>query len=55
MVLKKLQICVDFWSLNATTKKYLYPLPFIEEVLDKITSLIIFGLIVLLSQNHYCP
>jgi hypothetical protein len=32
----KLRICVDFEKLNATTKKYPYPLPFINEVLNTI-------------------
>jgi len=30
--------CVEFWRLNVATKKDPYPLPFIEEVLDKVTS-----------------
>jgi hypothetical protein len=38
VVPKKLQNCVDFWSLNVATKKYLYPLPFTKEVLDKVAS-----------------
>ena len=30
----KLQICVDFCKLNATTKKDLYPLAFTNKALD---------------------
>jgi hypothetical protein len=32
----KLRICIDFWKLNATTKRDPYPLPFMDEVLDKV-------------------
>ncbi len=31
----KLHICIDFWKLNATTKKDPYQLPFTNEILDK--------------------
>jgi hypothetical protein len=30
----ELKICVDFKKLNGTTKKDLYPLPFINEVIN---------------------
>jgi hypothetical protein len=30
----KLNICVNFKKLNATTKKYFFPLPFRNEVLN---------------------
>jgi hypothetical protein len=33
----KLEICVDFEKLNKATKKYRYPLPFSNEVLNTIT------------------
>jgi hypothetical protein len=32
----KLEICINFKKLNATTKKYPYPVPFIDEVLNTI-------------------
>jgi hypothetical protein len=32
----KLRICVDFWKLNATTKKDPYPLPFTDKMLNTI-------------------
>ncbi len=32
------KIYKDFWWLNVATKKHSYPLPFIEEVLDKIVG-----------------
>ncbi len=32
----KLKICVDFKKLNKATKKYLYPLPFSNEILNMI-------------------
>jgi len=34
----KLKICVDFKKLNATTKKYIYPLPFTYEVINIIVE-----------------
>jgi hypothetical protein len=34
----KLWICIDFDKLNVATKKYLYLLPFIDEVLNIVTS-----------------
>jgi hypothetical protein len=34
----KLRICMDFWQFNVATKKDPYPLPFIEEVLDKVVG-----------------
>jgi hypothetical protein len=30
----KLRIYVDFWKLNASTKKDPYPLPFMDEVIN---------------------
>jgi hypothetical protein len=30
----KLQICIDFFKLNITTKKGSYPLPFIDKVFN---------------------
>jgi hypothetical protein len=41
----KLWICVDFDKLNVATKKYLYFLPFIDEVLNILTS----------HETHYFP
>lgn len=34
----QLHICIDFWKVNATTKKDPYTLPFKEEVLDMVTK-----------------
>jgi hypothetical protein len=34
----KLRICVNFKKLNATTKKYPYPLLFINEVLNTVVG-----------------
>jgi hypothetical protein len=34
----KLRICINFKKLNVTTKKDPYPLPFIDEVLNTITT-----------------
>jgi hypothetical protein len=34
----KLRICIDFRELNLATKKDPYPLPFIDEVLNKVTG-----------------
>ncbi len=36
--IRKLWICIDFDKLNVATKKYLYLLPFIDEVLNIVTS-----------------
>jgi len=32
----KLRICVDYIELNKSTKKYHFPLPFIDQVLDRL-------------------
>ena len=34
----KWQVCVDYKSLNATTKRYHFPLSFQDEVLDEVAS-----------------
>ena len=32
----KWRVCVDYWKLNATTKKDHFPLPFIDQTFDKL-------------------
>ena len=32
----KIQICKDFWKLNEATKKYYFPLPFTDIILDHV-------------------
>jgi hypothetical protein len=34
----KLRICVNFKKFNATTNKDLYPLPFIDEVINTVVG-----------------
>jgi hypothetical protein len=49
---KKLQICVDFWKLNVTMKKYPYPLPFMEEVLDIVVGHEVYSFLGGFSSYH---
>ena len=39
----KWQVCIDYWKLNAVTKKDHFPLPFIDQILDKLSG-----------QGFYC-
>ena len=39
----KCRVCIDFWKLNATTKKDHFPLPFIDQILNKLSR-----------QGFYC-
>ena len=39
----KWRVCIDYWKLNATTKKDHFPLPFIDKILDKLSG-----------QGFYC-
>ena len=32
------RVCVDFKPLNTTTRKYPYPLPFIDQILDSVAG-----------------
>jgi hypothetical protein len=34
----KLRICVDYWKLNAQTKKDPFPLPFLDSILDLVAG-----------------
>lgn len=47
-----LHICIDFWKLNTATKKDLYPLPFINEVLDKVMNHEVYSLLDVFSKYH---
>lgn len=40
---KKWWICVDFKELNKATQKYHFPLPFINQVVDKLAKNIFFS------------
>ena len=33
-----LQMCLDDWKLNASTRKYQYPLPFTDQILERMDS-----------------
>ena len=37
------RVCIDYWKLNAATKKDHFPLPFIDQILDKLSG-----------QGFYC-
>ena len=39
----KRRVCIDYWKLNAATKKDHFPLPFIDQILDKLSG-----------QGFYC-
>ena len=39
----KWRVCIDYWKLNAATKKEHFPLPFIDQILDKLSG-----------QGFYC-
>jgi hypothetical protein len=32
------RMCIDYWKLNAATKKDLFPLPFIDEMLEQLVK-----------------
>jgi hypothetical protein len=48
----KFKIYMDFQWLNVATKKDLYPLPFIEEVLDKVAGHEVYSLLDGFSSYH---
>ena len=37
------RVCIDYWKMNTATRKDHYPLPFIDQMLDK-----------LVGHSHYC-
>jgi hypothetical protein len=48
----KLKICVDFKKLNMTTKKYPYPLPFFDEILNTMARYEAYSFLGGYSQYH---
>jgi hypothetical protein len=48
----KLQICIDFQNLNAATKNDPYPLPFMDEVLDKVIGHQVYSFLDGFSDYH---
>ena len=50
--LGELQFCVDYWKLNNQTKHDLYPLPRIQDILDKFKGTSYFTILNLASGFH---
>jgi hypothetical protein len=48
----KLKISVDFKKLNVTIKKYFYPLPFIDEVINIIVGHEVYTFLDRFSRYH---
>ena len=44
-LLKKRKVCIDYQKLNTATKKDLFPLPFIDQILDRLEGLSYFCLL----------
>ena len=49
----KLHLCVDYHGLNAITIKNQYPLPLISELLDCLSSSVVFSKIDLRNAYHW--
>jgi hypothetical protein len=32
------RMCIDYWKLNKATRKYHFPLPFIDEMLERLAN-----------------
>src|SRR5438045_9184592 len=48
----KLHLCIDYCGLNAITIKNRYPLPLISELLDRLSSSVVFSNIALRYTYH---
>jgi hypothetical protein len=49
----KFKICVDFKKLNATTKKYPYPFPFTNEILNIVARHHVYSFLDGYSRYHH--
>jgi hypothetical protein len=49
----KLKICVDFRKLNKATQKYIYPLPFFNEVVNTIIGYEVYSFLEGYSRYHH--
>ena len=49
------RMCIDYWKLNAATKKDHFPLPFIDEMLERLAKHSFFYFLDGYSGYHQIP
>jgi len=52
---REYRLCIDFRKLNALTKKFVYPLPNIEDCIDTLAGNKFFSLLDMSSEFHQLP